>query len=410
MGTRMNQRTSGWLRVGAGLCVNIFLGTIYSWSVFRNPIEDLFSLAPTESGFPYMVFLAVFAFSMPLGGMLIEKLGPKTAIRLGGALLSVGWIASSYAGRIWQITLAYGVMGGLGVGIAYGVPLAVASKWFREKKGLAMGIVLVGFGLSPFVTAPLAERLITDLGVLHAFRVMGVVFAAIVGTFSFALRYPDEPTDVAADAEWSRVDEVALNPAAMVRTQRFYTLWILFAIGTLTGLMVIGITSPAAQEIAGVSSPAAALVVSGMAVFNGIGRPLFGALIDRAGARPTVIGAFVLIAAASFVMLLVPVGNVPLFLLAFAMFWLLLGGWLAIAPAATSAFFGSKYYTLNYGIMYTAYGVGAILGTVVSGRVRTAFGSYRMAFLPTLILSAVGIAVAFVFLAPARQKEEVSVR
>ena len=393
----MNRSLSGWLRVTAGLLVNMCLGTIYSWSVFRKPLEDLFQLDPAASGLPYMIFLAVFAFSMPLGGMVIDRIGPRLTVIVGALLLGIGWIVSSFAGQILVITLFYGVVGGLGVGLAYGAPLSVAGKWFPKQKGLAMGIALVGFGLSPFITAPLAESLIGSLGVLSAFRVLGIGFVFTIGALSIGLAYPKDEEQNSAN-QGTTVAEIALTPTQMLRTGPFYALWLLYVIGTLTGLMVIGITSPAAQEIAGLSSATAAIVVSVMAVFNGIGRPIFGLMTDKLGPRLAIVLALALVAGASLLMLLVPDGNVPLFLIAFAVFWMLLGGWLAIAPAATTAMFGARHYTRNYGIMYTAYGVGAIIGTIVSGQVRTAFGSYRMAFLPTLILAGLGILGALIFL------------
>ena len=399
----MTKSISGWLRVSAGLVANMCLGTIYSWSVFRKPLEDLFDLAPAASGFPYMVFLAVFAFSMPLGGMLIDRIGPRATMVSGAGLLAIGWIVSSFAPQIWLITLFYGVVGGLGVGLAYGVSLAIAAAWFPDKKGLAMGIALVGFGLSPFVTAPLAEALILNMGVLNTFRVLGVGFVVVIGLLSLALGYPKGWKEAQAaagseDAEGKSGASLQMKPGEMLRSRDFYTLWLLYVVGTLTGLMVIGITSPAAQEIAGMTAGTAALVVSVMAVFNGIGRPIFGMLTDRLGARVTIVMALALVAGASLLMLLSPEGNAPLFLVAFAIFWMLLGGWLAIAPAATTALFGAKHYTRNYGIMYTAYGVGAIIGTIVSGQVRTAFGSYRMAFVPTLGLSLIAIVAALIFI------------
>lgn len=396
-----NQSLEGWLRVGAGLLINLCMGTIYSWSVFRTPMEELFSLTAVQSGLPYMIFLAMFAFSMPLGGWVIGKIGPRLTTVIGAVLLGSAWVIAGISGSFTVIVAAYGALGGVGVGLAYGAPLAVAGKWFPRRKGLAMGIALVGFGLSPFITAPLAEYLILSQGVLSSFWILGAAFFVIIAVLGQFLVYPK--TD-AQNSSHQHSQQEDVPPGEMLRRPSFYVLWSLYVIGTLSGLMVIGITSPAAQEIAGLTGPAAAILVSVMAVFNGLGRPLFGSITDKFGARNSIALAAILVAAASGLMLIIPEGSPVLFSLAFAVFWLLLGGWLAIAPAATTVLFGSKYYSQNYGIMYTAYGVGAILGTLISGEIRSAFGSYRLAFIPTLGLALAALVVVLIFMKKEPQK------
>ncbi|MFP4551645.1 MAG: OFA family MFS transporter [Spirochaetales bacterium] len=390
---RLNRR---WELLAAAIAVNTCLGTVYSWSVFRVPLEAAYAIASAQSAIPYSVFLAVFAFSMPLGGALIARLGTVLVLFVGGAIVGLGWILAGVSDQLLGLTLTYGVVGGLGVGLAYGVPLAVAGSWFPAHRGLAMGLALAGFGVSPFVTAPIAESLIRSMGVNSAMIVLGVSFIVIVGALApFLRRYvepstPDsEPDTVAHEREQSE-----LTPSQMLRTGRFYAFWLCYMIGTLSGLTAIGMTATFGQIDAGLTPVEAAFAVSLFGILNGVGRPIFGALHDRLGTRWTVVVASALVALAAAVSLFVSAESPFAFYLGFGLFWLMLGGWLAIAPAATTRLFGAKHYASNYGLMYTAYGVGALAGGLLSGRLFALSGSHASLFTAVLILCGAGIVVA----------------
>jgi MFS family permease len=180
----------------------------------------------------------------------------------------------------------------------------------------------------------------------------------------------------------------------MLRRKEFYALWMTMLLGSLVGLGAIAITAPWAREVVGLSSGAAALAVSLLAVFNGVGRPVFGYLTDRLGLRTTALLSFGLIGIAAAALLLAPDDSVVIFALGFAVFWLLLGGWLAIAPAATARLFGPAHYAQNYGVVFQAYGLGAVVGTLFSGELHVIFGSYRAVLIPILGASAVGALIS----------------
>jgi MFS family permease len=149
-----------WIFVAIGLIINLCLGSVYSWSVFRKPLEQIFNVGATESGLPFMFFLAFFAILMPFAGGLLDKYGPRIITILGGALVGIGWISTSFASGITMLTISYGLIAGGGVGVVYGAPIALSTRWFPDKKGLAVGLTIMGFGLSPFITAPLARMLL----------------------------------------------------------------------------------------------------------------------------------------------------------------------------------------------------------------------------------------------------------
>lgn len=383
-----------WLYIPLGLIIFMCMGTIYSWSVFRKPIQELFNISATQSGMPYMLFLVFYAISMPIAGGYIDRYGPRKVTIVGGLVVATGWFMSSFAQSILFLNISYGMIGGIGVGIAYGAPMAVAAKWFPDKKGLAVGLTLGGFGLSPFITAPLANTLVTNFGAFETFKILGIAFAVIITLLALPLKFPKEKEINSVNDGKEIEAEEHFSTREMLRTKSFYGLWITYTIGTLVGLMAIGISSPVAEEIIKLDASTAAFMVSFFAIFNGIGRPIFGSITDSLNPKKAAIISYVLIIIASILMLNAKAGTTVTYGLAFALFWLNLGGWLAIAPAATGQYFGSKNYSKNYGFLFTAYGVGAILGNVLSGKLRDMFGSYIYTFYPTIVFAILGIIIA----------------
>ncbi|HWQ66834.1 MAG TPA: OFA family MFS transporter [Methanospirillum sp.] len=397
----MPAESGRWVLVILGMIINLCLGSIYSWSVFVNPLTDYFtkilgqSVTASEILMPFSVFLACFALAMPLTGKFLDRYGPRWIIIAGGILTGLGWLLASTVTSVQMLYLMYGVIGGLGVGIAYGAPVAVAARWFPDKRGLAVGLVLLGFGFSAFITANLAGSLIGSMGVMGTFRVFGVAFIVLITLLAIPMRFPQagwKPAgyEPSATSLSSPVKECYLGE--MVRTKTFYGLWLCYFIGCLAGLMAISIAKPVGTEVAHVAPALATLLVGFFAVFNGGGRPVFGALTDRLTPRNAAVISFALIAVASLVLTLAP--SVPVYIIAFAVLWGCLGGWLAIAPTATASFFGTCDYPRCYGVVFLAYGAGAIAGPQLAGLVKTATGSYLGVFPAVLVLALVGIVIA----------------
>jgi MFS family permease len=402
----MEAEQGRWIFVLVGMLMNICLGAVYAFSVFKTPLQDLWGISATQSSLPFMIFLAVFAVAMALAGGIVGSWGPKRTSILGAVLVGAGWILSGFASNITWLTLFYGVIGGAGVGILYGCPIAVATKWFPDKKGLAVGTTVMGFGLSALIMAPIMRALIANpaVGPLKTFTYLGFAFLAILVLLSLPLR---TPKDGWKPAGWSAkttegATQVDLDRGEMVRTKTFYALWGTYTIGCLAGLMAIGISSPVGEEVAKLTPSMAAVSVSLFAIFNGIGRPIFGWLTDRLSPRNTAALSFILILVASAALYLWGEGNAALYFVAFSILWLNLGGWLAIAPTATATLFGTKHYGKNYGLIFTSYGVGALLGGFLSGMIRDATGGYLPVFVPVMILAAVGFLIAIVWLKPVK--------
>jgi MFS family permease len=403
----MDAEKGRWGLVLLGMAINLCLGTIYSWSVFVGPLTDYFkdalgqSVTANEVLMPFSVFLAFFAIAMPFTGKYIETLGPRKVTIIGGVLTGLGWLLASTVTSVWMLYLVYGVIGGIGVGIAYGVPVAVAARWFPDRRGTAVGLALLGFGFSAFLTANIAGYLISATNVMTTFRIFGVAFIVLIVVLALPLRFPPtgwKPSGWTPPAAGSGAQAICeLNREAMLKSRSFYGLWACYFIGCLAGLMAISIAKPVGTDV-GVAASLATMLVGFFAIFNGGGRPLFGALTDRFSPRNTAMVSFGLIALASLLLWQVP--GVVSYVAAFCVLWGCLGGWLAIAPTATASYFGTCDYPRCYGIVFLAYGAGAIAGPQLAGFIKTSTGSYLGVFPYVFVLTLIGIVIAYTLMKP----------
>jgi MFS transporter, OFA family, oxalate/formate antiporter len=373
-------------------------------SLNTEQLDKLLSIpkiSSMQSNMPFMVFLAFFAILMFFGGKIMEKLGPRNLAIIGGIIVSAGWFLSSYATSINMLILTYGAIAGGGVGLAYGCPIAVAARWFPDKKGLAVGLTVAGFGGSALLTAKIAEVLIVSAGLMSTFKYFGIAFLFIILILSLPLKFPAagwKPAGWAPSAAAAAV--VDLDAGQMVKTGTYWGLFLCFTIGSLAGLMAIGISSTVGTEVIKIDKATAASLVGLFAIFNALGRPFFGTLTDKLSPRNATILNLVLILVASLMMLKASEGAVYLYAVSFVLFWLCLGGWLAIAPTSTATFFGIRNYARNYGVVFFAYGIGAILGGLISGKAKDLFGSFTVAFYPTAGLAILGIIIAIALIKP----------
>jgi MFS family permease len=387
-----------WFLIPLGMLVLLCLGTVYSWSIFRTPLQNELGLSATQSLLPYTCALFFYAATMPVAGFYIPRLGTRITAAIGGIVVGLGYILSSFATEIGALILTYGLIAGIGVGIVYGVPMVVASRWFPDQKGLAVGLTIVGFGLSPLITAPLANQLITTYTVRPTLRLLGMAFMVIILAISLTLKLPPQGWHPQKKTATTQAVSALPYPENLFKTRSFYALWFCYGIGTLVGLSAIGISSPVGQEIIHISPTTAASSVSLFAVFNGVSRPLFGWLSDRFKPQYIAVFSYTLILIACILMSRAQAGQVITYLTAFCLFWFCLGGWLAMAPTLTLRFFNPDHYAQNYGIVFTAYGVGALLGTLVTGRIRDVLGSYNYVFYPMAGLAIIGIVISLLFL------------
>lgn len=408
----MKAESGRWLFVLVGITMNLCLGSVYAYSIFKPAVEKVFQVTAFQGNLPFMTFLAFFAILMFFGGRIMEKLGPRKLSLIGGIIVGLGWILSSFATsthNIWLLILTYGVIAGSGVGLVYGCPVAMGARWFPDRKGLAVGLMLAGFGGSALITGKIASALIGDIKTLpveelsvrlpQTFLYFGLAFTVILILLALPFRFP-----VAGwkPAGWEpKVGSTAAadyTAAEMTKTSTFWGVFLCYIIGCLAGLMAIGISKPVGSDIIKIASETATTLIGVFAIFNALGRPLFGWLTDRITPKGAAVLNLVIILVVSLMMLGAGEGSTTLYIVAFAGFWLCLGGWLAIAPTATATFFGMKNYARNYGTVFFAYGIGAIIGGIISGQAKDVFGSYVYAFYPTAALAVVGIVLTLILI------------
>ena len=381
-----------WVYVILGIIFMMCLGTVYSYSVFRLSLEKMFIVGSAESGMPYMTALAFYALFMFITGKYLERFNPRTVMLVGGFFVSLGWIMSSFASNIIMLTFTYGFISGAGVGIAYGVPMTVVAKWFPEKKGFAVGMVLIGFGLSPLITAPIAKALVEHYGVLTTFLALGIGFGVILPILSFLFRYP-------TDLEQKNMKYIStvkntstnLETREMIKTKSFKGLYLNFIIGTMIGLMLVGMTTSVGIEFIGLEPDEIVKLLAIFAIFNGLGRPTFGWLTDKLTSKKAMLLSYSLIFFSASLLILVGHDNKAIYIISFSILWFNLGGWLAIAPTSTLRLYGMKNYSQNYGLVFTAYGIGAIVGVSTSGLLLDIHGNYYLIFYYVIALSILGV-------------------
>ena len=417
-----------WIYVLLGFIVNICLGSIYAYGIFGKQLAKEWTFDLTKSGdilsqqIPFGVFLLCFAVLFLFSGQLLAKLGPKKQGIIGGIVVALGWITASFVAKYTEsvplLVLTYGVIGGAGVGISYIVPIQAATRWFPDKKGLATGLALAGFGGSPFISTYLGSKLISMNGQLSdAFLYLGIAFLVIILAASWFMKFPEagwKPagwTPKAASAAATSTQD--LERKDIIKTRRFWVLFACYTIGAMAGLMAIGIYANV-MTLVGIGLTAT-VVQFVLAPFNAGGRPLLGFVTDKLGPRMAAIITFLVILAGAIIMIIVKSGDLVsgahkiMYFVAFCAFYLGLGGWLAIAPTATAQYFGVKNSARNYGVVFLAYGVGGLIATFVaaySKKIFTGSGGVINAFIPVAILAGLGLVMAAFFMKPPKTKTE----
>ncbi len=368
-----------WGIACAGVLLQMAIGAVYAWSVFRLPLTKQFhwSISQVTLTFPIAILLAGLASFT--GGLWLKRVGPRVVALTGSVLYGGGlYLASfSYHG-LWWLYLSYGVMGGIGVGFANISPIATLVRWFPDRRGLITGIVVGGFGSGALVTAPLATRLIQRVGVLETFAWLGGVFLVITVMTSLFMQNPPEgwrpegwtPTP----QQMEQHGTVSLTLGQALRTWQWWALWLLLFLNTSAGISIISQESPIFQEFAKVSALVAAGMVGVVSMGNAVGRVFWAWASDTLGRRMTFtvmflvqVGLFWLYPGLHTVM---SIGVVTFLIL------MCYGGGFGTMPAFAADYFGPLHVGSIYGLILTAWGVASIFGAQLIAHLRQSSGSY----------------------------------
>src|SRR5216684_8453343 len=394
-GTSPEAHISRWWRVVGGLMMNLALGSLYAWSVFVAPLEKEFGWkrADTSSVFGWAV--VVFAISFILAGRLQDKLGPFKISIVGCILLTVGFLLSAKTTSLPYLIFTFGILVGIGNGFGYATPIPVMAKWFPDKRGLAVCLAVAGYGGGSAIFGPLANLyLIPNYGWRTTFQILGCIFLVMTMIGSFLLKNPPAGYRPAgwtpAPAAKAAATTHDFTPGEVLATPTFYFMWIAYALGTSAGLMVISQLVPFAKS-QGVSS--AALATMGLfvgAIGNASGRILSGWMSDALG-RLNVLRLMIALSAIAMPILYAVGANVTLlYIVVFAVYWCY-GTQLSVNASTTSDFWGTKNAGINYGILFTSWGVAGIIGPRIGGMMFDKYKNYKAAFYTAAVLAVVAL-------------------
>ena len=362
-------KNRGWSVTMAGIGINLALGILYTWSMFKMAIKDSivagdgrFEWSLSSLNDPYAVCCLAFAFSMILAGRLQDKFSPRVTALIGGVLTGLGlmWISQSYS--LWVWILGFGVLTGTGLGFGYASATPPAIKWFpAAKTGLIAGLVVSGFGLASVYIAPLSNYLIKEVGLSAAMMIFGGAFIVVVCGLSQFLVNP--PKDFSPEAKVDgqaapKAGGLEFTPSAMLRTRSFYLLWFTYFVGAGAGLMIIGNVAGMAKASLG---DMAWVVVALMAVGNAGGRIVAGTLSDKIGRTQTLAIMLCFQSLIMFSLMMMGKQQAIVMVMAAALVGFNYGTNLSLFPSATKDYFGLKNFGVNYGLVFTAWGAGGFV-------------------------------------------------
>ena len=374
--------TNRWGIAVAGVVMQIALGAVYAWSVFRIPLSKAFGWTISQDTFAFTLSILTLGFAAFVGGLWMRRSGPRVVAVAAGSLYGLGvFLASFSAGRLYWLYFSYGLIAGIGLGLGYIVPVATLVKWFPDKRGMITGLAVAGFGAGALITAPIASRLIVNIGVLKTFSVLGVAyFIAVTGA---ALFMKDPPPDY-APAGWKpsatqtkqrSATDYTLREA--LRQWQWYALWAILFLNTSAGISIISQAAPMAQEITGVTAAVAAGMVGIISIANGAGRFLWAWFSDLIGRRTVFLTMFLVQAVAFW--LLTSVSTFTIFTSIAFVILMCYGGGFGTMPAFAADYFGPKDVGSIYGLMLTAWGFAGVLGPTLIARIRQGTGHYAQA-------------------------------
>jgi len=369
----------------AALGINLALGILYTWSVISKSIPEQWQWSEAQKSWPYAVACLVFSLVMVPAGKLQDRIGPRKVASIGGLLVGLGLILASLTTSPVGYLFGFGLLTGAGIGFGYASATPPAVKWYpAHKTGLIAGIVVSGFGLASVYAAPLAKSLTDAYGIQTMALILGIAFlVAVVGLAQFLVAPPEGYVpEGSCPVAVKKASSQQYTPREMLRTRAFYQLWFIYACGAGAGLMIIAKLAMIAREQAALEL--GFVLVAILALGNGAGRILAGTISDKIGGRTTLFGFF-LLQCVTIVLLSRAgtdnlMGSVPVMCIISALIGAGYGANLAVFPSITKNFYGLKHFGMNYGLVFTAWGVGGFMLALVAGRLYDVYQTFALAY------------------------------
>jgi MFS transporter, OFA family, oxalate/formate antiporter len=368
-----------WVIAIAGVFLQIALGAVYAWSVFRIPLSKQFGWSISQVTFTFTISIFVLGFAAFFGGLWMNRVGPRTVALTAGTFYGLGvFLASFSANKLWWLYLSYGVIGGIGLGLGYIVPVATLVKWFPDRRGLITGIAVGGFGAGALITAPVATRLIQTVGVLRTFAYLGVAYFIVTIIASLFMRNPPEGwqpegwTPSEKETAQRATHDFLLSEA--LKAWQWWALWLILFLNTSAGIAIISQEAPIFEELTKVSAIVAGGMVGVASLGNGVGRVFWAWLSDLITRRGTFIVMFIV---QVLLFWFLPTITVPSIMTTVTFVILMCyGGGFGTMPAFTADYFGPKNVGPIYGLMLTAWSFASVFGPLYIARMRETTGNY----------------------------------
>lgn len=382
----MNKMKNRWLIAASAVGIHISIGSVYAYSVMTLPLKELHGWQKSDITLAFSIAILFLGFSAAFLGRAVEKMGPRNSGRLSAVFYAAGIMGSGLAVKIGSLPLfliCYGVIGGIGLGVGYITPVSTLVKWFPDRRGLATGMAIMGFGFAAMVFGPIMGKLFMLMDIWKVYIVLGSVYFCLIFGSSLYIAPPPEgwlPPGYTAAADGTvskrsiKKDLAQLTVTEAIRTRRFYFMWIMLFINITCGIALISVASPMAQEVVGFSPMQAATMVGLMGLFNGGGRIGWASLSDYLGRSRTYM-AFFIIQIFAF-LLLTTTSNAFMFQCLIYLILTCYGGGFSTLPAFLGDMFGTKQLGTIHGYELTAWGIAGMVGPSIVTRVLESTGSY----------------------------------
>lgn len=380
------QTKNRWLIALSAVGIHISIGSVYAWSVFTKPLQEQMGWGLKQISFTFSLAILFLGLSAAFLGHFVEKFGPRAAGTLSALLFGLGIAGAGLAIHLESLLLLYlfyGMIAGIGLGVGYITPVSTLVKWFPDRRGLATGLAIMGFGFASLISSPIMNHLIEAYGISNTFYILGLAYFLIIFCSAQYLAPPKEgwvPKGLEAAVQKSGAmklnrDLRQLTANEAVRTRQFWALWVMLFINITCGIAILSVASPMAQELVGMSAAGAAGMVGIMGLFNGSGRIVWATISDYIG-RPNVYTLFFIFQIAAFFMLPnITVG--VLFSIIVYMIMTCYGGGFSSIPAYIGDLFGTKQLGAIHGYILTAWAAAGLVGPIFVAWVRETTGSYQ---------------------------------
>ncbi len=395
------KQTNRYIVASAGVALHLMLGSTYAWSVYRNPIMAETGWTQSEVAFAFSLAIFCLGMSAAFMGRLVERFGPSVTGTISAFLYAGGNILTGLAieqHNLVLLYLAYGILGGIGLGAGYITPVSTIIKWFPDKRGLATGLAIMGFGFASLLTSPIAQMLISRYGVVQTFYWLGLAYFVIMLVASQFIKRPTsdevaclEKTVATKKQNLFVGNQLTANEA--LRTRSFYLMWVILFINISCGLGIISAASPMAQEMAGMSANQAAVAVGFLGIFNGFGRLIWATLSDYIG-RPL---TFSLIFLVNLILTgtLFFQGQFWIFIISMSILMTCYGAGFSLIPAYLSDVFGTNELAVLHGYILTAWAMAGLFGPLLLSGTYELSQSYTMTLIVFMALYAIGLSLSW---------------